>query len=181
MEVYECVRARRTIRRFKPAQVPEAVITRVLRAGRWAPSSRNQQPWHFIVIRDRDTLKTLGEIAASGRFVADAPVVIAIAMENADRPDLDAGRALQQMELVAWSEGLGTCFVNLRVEEQNRKVKGILGVPAEIELIALLPFGYRPDGPRAGGSPRKPLSTIAHKETWGQPYPHITPTMSAGR
>jgi nitroreductase len=170
MEVYECIRARRTIREFKPDPVSETVITRVLRAGRWAPSSRNQQPWHFIVVKDPDTLKSLGGIASSGRFVADAPVVIALAMENADRPDLDAGRALQQMELVAWSEGLGTCFVNLRVEEQNRRVKELLGIPAGIELIALLPFGYRLDISRTGGTPRNPLSKVAHTEKFGQPY-----------
>ena len=114
MEVYECVRARRTVRSYRPDPVPGAVVDKLLRAGRWAPSSRNSQPWHFIVVRNRETLRELGAIAASGRFVADAPMAIAIAMDNAERPDLDAGRALQQMELVAWEEGLGTCFVGLR-------------------------------------------------------------------
>ena len=170
MEVYECVRTRRTIRRFKPDPVPEATITRVLRAARWAPSSRNQQPWHFIVVRDRDILRSIGEIATSGQFVGDAPVAIAIVMDGADRADLDAGRALQQMELVAWAEGLGTCFVGLRVEEQNKKVKELLNIPARMELITLLPFGYRPDGSDRHGKRRKPLSEIAHSETFGHPY-----------
>ena len=74
MEVYECVRARRTIRKFKGDAVPDAVIEKVLHAGRLAPSSRNQQPWHFIGIRERDTLKARGEVATSGTFVADAPL-----------------------------------------------------------------------------------------------------------
>ena len=107
MEVYECVRARRTVRSYRPDPVPGAVVDKLLRAGRWAPSSRNSQPWHFIVVRNRETLRELGAIAASGRFVADAPMAIAIAMYNAERPDLDAGRALQQMELVAWGGGSG--------------------------------------------------------------------------
>jgi predicted oxidoreductase (fatty acid repression mutant protein) len=50
MEVYECIRTRRTIREFKPDPVPEEVVYKILQAARWAPSSSNSQPWHFIVI-----------------------------------------------------------------------------------------------------------------------------------
>jgi nitroreductase len=101
MEVYECIRTRRTIREFKPDPVPEEVVYKILQAARWAPSSGNSQPWHFIVITDRDTLESIGRIATSGAFVGQAPLAIAIVMDNARRPDLDAGRALQQMELMA--------------------------------------------------------------------------------
>ncbi len=93
MEVYDCIRSRLTIRSFKPDPVPDEMVTRILQAGRWAPSSRNLQPWHFIVIRDREALQEIGRIATSGSFVAQAPLAIAIVMEDADRPELDAGRA----------------------------------------------------------------------------------------
>ena len=167
MDIFDCLRSRRTVRSFKPDAVPDSVVNRILQAGRWAPSSRNLQPWHFIVIREPETLKTIGRIATSGAFVADAPLAIAIVMDNADRTELDSGRALQQMELAAWAEGLGTCFVGLRVEEQNRQVKELLRIPAEMELITVLPFGYRADDFRGRGVPRKPLSEIAHFETFG--------------
>jgi nitroreductase len=170
MEVYDCIRTRLTVRRFKPDPVPEEVITRLLQAGRWAPSSRNLQPWHFIVIRDRETLRKIGGIATSGSFIAQAPMAIAVAMENADRPELDAGRALQQMELMAWAEGLGTCFVGLRVAEQNRRVKELLGIPANVELITVLPFGYRPDEIKGTRKRRKPIAEIAHQERFGERY-----------
>ena len=91
-------------------------------------------------------------------------------MENAARPQLDAGRALQQMELVAWSEGLGTCFVGLRAEEQQVALKELLGIPSEMELITILPFGYREEGITGRGVPRKPMSEVAHSETFGQGY-----------
>ena len=61
-------------------------------------------------------LTQIGSIASSVRFVGIAPPTVAVAMDGADRPDLDAGRAIQQMELAAWAEGLGTCFVGLRDE-----------------------------------------------------------------
>lgn len=170
MEVFDCIRNRRTVREFRPEPIPEEVIHKILQAGRWAPSSSNSQPWHFVVVQDPITLKRLGEIATQGPFVANAPVVIAIAMENAPRPQLDAGRAIQQMELVAWSEGLGTCFVGVRQEEQQRAVKDLLGIPAELELITVMPYGYRVTGTGRNGTPRKAISEMAHREMFGQAF-----------
>ena len=170
MEVYECIRARRTVREFKPDPVPARVINRILRAGRWTPSSSNGQPWHFIVLQDRENIKALATITTQGTFAAQAPLVIAIVMDDANRPHLDAGRALQQMELVAWSEGLGTCFVGMREEAQQEQVKDLLGIPRDMELITVLPFGYRPDDFTGKGTPRKPMSEMAPRERFGQPY-----------
>lgn len=172
MQVYDAVRSRLTVREFKPDAVPNSVIRKLLEAGRLAPSSRNLQPWHFIVIKNKDTLRRIAEIASSGRFIADAPMAIAIAMENADRAELDAGRALQQMELVAWEEGLGACFVGLRVAEQNRAVKQLLGIPESAVLVTILPLGYRKDAAMGaqGRRNRKPLAQIAHSERYGAAY-----------
>ena len=170
MEVYDCIRSRRTVRSFKPDPVPRRAVNRILRAGRWAPSSGNGQPWHFIVLQEPDNISALGAITAQGTFVAQAPLVIIIVMDNATRPQLDAGRALQQMELVAWSEGLGTCFVGIREDEQQVRAKELLGIPGNMDLICVLPFGYRPDDFSGRGVPRKPLAEMAHGERFGQSY-----------
>jgi nitroreductase len=74
------------------------------------------------------------------------------------------------MELVAWEEGLGTCFVGVRVEDQNRTIKDILGIPLSMGLVALLPMGYRLNETRSVGTPRKPLSQIAHRGRFGTAY-----------
>ena len=174
MEVYDCIRSRRTVRNFKTDQVPRRIVNRILRAGRWAPSSSNGMPWHFVVVQDPATIKSLGETATQGSFISQATLVIAIVMDNAARPYLDAGRALQQMELVAWSEGMGTCFVGLRAEGQKEKVKDMLGIPQGMELITLLPFGYREDDFQGRGTPRKPMAEMAHAEKFGQAY--VTPS-----
>ena len=168
MDVFDCIRTRRTVRDFKPDPVPEAMVQKILQAARWAPSSSNSQPWHFIVIKNQDTIKELGRIATQGTFIAQAPLAIAIVMDDARRPQMDAGRALQQMELVAWSEGLGTCFVGMRAEEQQQEIKQLLGIPDEMELITILPFGYRVEGARGRGTPRKSMSEITHGERFGQ-------------
>ena len=170
MQVYDCLRTGLEVRSYKPDPVPEAVLTRVLQAARWAPSSRNQQPWHFIVIRERETLRKIGDIATSGRFVARAPVAVAVAIDGADRPELDAGRAIQQMAIMAWSEGLGTCFVGLRGADHEKRVKELLEIPGDMELVTVLPFGYRPEAIRGTRKRRKPLGEIAHSERFGVEY-----------
>ena len=169
MEAYECIRSRRTVREFEPDPVPDRVINRMLRASRWAPSARNRQPWNFIVIKERATLDQIGKIASSGSFIGQAPLAIAVAMDKQGRPELDAGRSLQQMELAAWSEGVGGCFAGIRGEE-NDKVKELLGIPEDKELVTVMAFGYPTAAARSRGKQRKPISQIAHSERFGQAY-----------
>jgi len=172
MEVFDALRTRLTVRRFKPDPVPDDVVHKLLQVGLWSPSSRNLQPWHFVVITKRDTLQTLGRIATGGPFLADAPMAIAFGADKriADRPELDIGRALQQVEVFAWSEGMGTCFVGFRNLGQIAAAKEIIGMPEEIELITIMPFGYRHDDVKGTRRKRKPLSEVAHSERFGQPY-----------
>ena len=167
MEVFECIRRRRTIREYKSDPIPEDVLEKILQAGRWSPSSSNSQPWHFVVVQDPSTLSELGRIATQGSFISDAPLAIVIVMENAPRPQLDAGRAIQQMELVAWAEGLGTCFVGVRIEEQQIAVKELLNIPSDLELITIMPYGYRPTSINRTGTPRKDLADMVHSEKFG--------------
>ena len=97
-------------------------------------------------------------------------MAIAILVKDAERPDLDAGRALQQLEMLAWSEGLGTCFVGLRDAEQNLRVKEILDIPEDVDLITVLPFGYRLHTVKGRARSRKPLCEIAHSGSFGRKY-----------
>ena len=171
MDAYDCIRSRREVREYRPDPVPDEIVRKILQAGRWAPSSKNEQPWHFIVVRDRDTLRAIGEVATSEPFIADAPMAIAVATENAFRRDLDAGRALQQMQLMAWSEGIGSCFVGLTLEGPDRKVKELLGIPENADLVTVMPFGYlKREYSGTGGKRRRPLDEVAHSERYGVKY-----------
>ena len=115
MDVNECLDTRLTIREFKPGQGVHRRDDEDIAGGPGAPSSRNRQPWQFVVITDSGMLKEIGKSRRAGPFIADAPMAIAVFMRDAERPDLDAGRAIQQMEIMAWSLGLGTCFVGFRI------------------------------------------------------------------
>ena len=167
MEVLECVRARIETREFKPDPVPEPIIQKLLEAGRWSPSQRNRQPWHFIVVQNRDTLKQLGAMAPSGPYLADAALAIVVVTDGARAPLIDGTRAISSIQLVAWAEGLGSCWVG-GVDREG--VKRLLGIPEACELVTVLPFGYPTDGAKALRKRRKPLAQIAHRERFGTPY-----------
>ena len=169
MYVHQCIRSRLTVREFKPDPVPEGVVRRMLQAARWSPSARNRQPWHFIVVRHRDTLDQIGKIASSGGFIGGAPMAVAVVMDRGGRPEFDAGRSLQQMELAAWAEGVGGCVAGVRGEE-NDQVKELLGIPEDKDLVTVMAFGYPTDGAAAGTKARKSLPEIAHSERFGQSF-----------
>lgn len=169
MDVYQCIRSRLTVRSFKPDPVPDRVVRRMLQAARWSPSARNRQPWHFIVIRNSETLAQIGNIASSGGFIGGAPMAVAVVMDRGGRAEFDAGRSLQHMELVAWAEGVGGCVAGVRGEE-NDKIKELLGIPEDKELVTVVAFGYPTEEAAAGTKVRKALPDIAHSERFGQVY-----------
>ena len=157
------------VRDFKPDLVPNVLVNRILESGRLAPSSDNFQPWQFIVIKNKSVLESAVRIGGIRSFVATAPMAIGIAMENYDRPLLDAGRALQQMQLTAWSDGVGSCFVGIPPNNIS-DLKKFLHIPDELELISIMPFGFPREGNKGGRKRRKQLSEMTHSDIFGSPY-----------
>ena len=92
-------------------------------------SSQNLQPWHFVVVRDSETIRRVGEMLHRVPFVGDAPLVIALATDDTPRAQLDAGRALQQMELVAWEEGMGDVLRRTALRGAESRGEGNAGHP----------------------------------------------------
>lgn len=139
MEVMEAIRTNLTIREFRPEKVPKDVILKILETGRLAHSSKNRQPWRFIVVDDKDKLSLLSKTTPTGAHISNAAFTIALFMENAKLPEVDGARAMEDMMLVAWSLDVGSCWITNFDEE---KVKQILNVPKEWKLITVVPFGY---------------------------------------
>ena len=169
-DVYQCIRSRVAVKDFTPDPVPEPVIKKVLWAGRWAPSQRNRQPWHFIVIRDPQTLQRLASLTSSGSYIAQAPLAIAVVIENARMPQFDAGRLIENMILVAWGEGVGTSMVG---GFDHEKVKELLNIPESMDFITAMPYGYPTEVAISGGKRRKPLAEMTHKERFGERWTDI--------
>jgi len=166
MDVFDCIRTRPAIRSFHPELIPPEVVEKILEAGRQAHSQRNRQPWRFVVVQDRNVLKQIGALASSGPYIADAPLAIALVIEGAKNPYIDATRAAECLMLAAWGEGVGSCWVG---GLDRPKIKELLSIPEEAELITVIPFGYPADEEKAKKKVRKRLSKIAYQERYGQP------------
>ena len=167
MEVFEAVRTLRAVRAYQGKPIPAALVRRIVEAGRLTGSSNNGQPWHFIVVEDRDTLHKLGELARSGPYIAQATLAVVVAIDKTRFAVSDASRAIQSMALTAWSDRVGSNWVGFMGFDG---VKTLLGIPDGVDVLAIVPFGY-PAQPRAKGKKqRKPLSQVAHRERFGQPF-----------
>src|SRR4030095_4994510 len=99
MEVFDAVRTLLAVRGYQDKPIPEAVVRRIVEAGRLTGSGMNRQPWHFIVVRERETLRSLGAVASSGSYVAQAPLAIVVATDRSRFAVSDASRAIQSMLL----------------------------------------------------------------------------------
>lgn len=167
MDVFEAVRTLLAVRSYQATPVPDAVVHKIVEAGRMTASGMNAQPWHFIVVQNRDTLQQLGTLAPTGPYVAQAPLAIVVAIDKTPLAVADASRAIQSMALTAWAEGLGSNWVGFSGLDA---VKALLGIPEALDILAILPFGYPAKVVGQGKKQRKPLAEVAHREQFGQPF-----------
>jgi len=167
MDVFEAIRTMQAVRQYQDRPVPEDVLRRVLEAGRLTASGMNAQPWHFIVVQDPETLRRLGELAKTGPYIAEAPVAIAVAVNRTRLAVSDASRAIHAMLLTAWADGVGGNWVGFGGLDE---AKSLLGIPDDLDLLAILPLGYPAAAVGRGKKERKPLAEIASRERYGQPF-----------
>ena len=167
MEVFEAVRTVLAVRQFQDQPIPESIIQQIVEAAHLTASSRNGQPWQFIIVQDQEMLRQLGALAPTGRYLAQAPLAIVVGMEHSVYAVSDASRAIQSMVLTAWAQGVGSNWVGFH---NLKQVNPVLGIPAEIEILAILAFGYLVAALGKGKKKRRSLGEIAHRERWGQPF-----------
>jgi nitroreductase len=167
VDTFETIQTLLAVRTFQDKAIPPAVVRRIVEAGWLTGSSMNLQPWHFVVAQERATLRRLGELAKTGPSIAQAPLAIAVAIEETVYAVSDASRAIQSMMLTAWAEGIGSNWVGFHGLEAARP---LLGIPAALDLLAIIPFGYPVDPGGKGKKRRKPLGAVAHRERFGQPF-----------
>jgi nitroreductase len=167
MDVFDAIRTLLAVRRYQDKPVPDALVRRIVEAGRLTGSAMNAQPWHFIVVQDREMLRRLGALARSGPYTAQSPLAIVVAVEKTRFGVSDASRAIQSMMLAAWADGVGSNWVGFGGLDE---VKALLNVPTNLDVLAILPFGYPAERIGLGKKQRKRLRDIAHRERYGQPF-----------
>jgi nitroreductase len=158
MEFYEVIKERKSVRKYKPDPIPDDVLHRILETGRIAPSAKNIQPWHFVVVKNPEIKEMVAEACRGQRFMAEAPVIICgCALEDIawgrmggymSSFAVDLAIAMEHMILAAANEGLGTCWIGAFVEKD---VKKILGIPDNVRVVALTPVGYPAEVPKDRG------------------------------
>lgn len=172
MNFQELITERQSTRKYLGKSVDKVLVEKCLEAARLAPSACNSQPWHCVVVDDKDKIKEIGEAAASlgmNKFAADVPVIVAVVLEkmnftakvgsilkNKDYCMLDLGIAVEHFCLQATEEGLGTCIIGWFDE---KRVAKLLGVPKGKRIPLLLTLGY-PDC-ELRKKVRKPLEEIS--------------------
>ena len=167
MDVFDGIRTLLAVREYHDRPVPEPIVARIVEAARLTGSAMNAQPWHFIVVQDRDTLRALGRLARSGPYVAKAPLAVVVVTDNSRFAVSDASRAIQSMMLAAWADGVGSNWVGFGGLDE---VKPLLNVPVALDVVAIVPFGYPARAVGRGKKRRKALRDIAHRERYGQPF-----------
>lgn len=142
MNAYDVLITRLETREFaEDHTIPGTVIRQIVEAGRLAPSAMNQQPWKFVIIREREKLSKLAEINASARYVGNAAFAVAVYVKESRFGEIDAIRAITQMQLAAWllDPPVGSCF---NWGWDATQVAGLIEPPKNRKLVTIIPFGY---------------------------------------
>jgi len=195
MDIFEAIYSQRAMRRLKTDPVPDELIWKILDAAIRAPSGSNQQPWKFIVIRDPETKKRIGELYLevwssyrSGQpqqsepdpttariyssadhlahHMGEAPVLILVtSVSSSALGGASIFPAVQNLMLAARALGLGTALTTMH-RGREAQVKELLGIPEEVETAALIPLGW-PKG-RFGPNVRRPIEQVSYWDRWGE-------------
>ncbi len=170
MKVSDAIRTKRAVRSFADKSLSEDAIQVILNAGRRAQSSKNTQPWQFITITDKPTLKSLSQLGNWAGHLAGAALGVAIVHSNpVERFQIlfDIGQSAAYMQLAAWEIGIASCLATIYDQDSARR---LLAIPAEMHMHFAISFGYpqNPDDlsrpPQMGG--RKPATELIHRERW---------------
>ncbi len=164
MDTYDAIRTMLAVRRYDGRPIPDDFVTKIVEAARLTGSSRNGQPWHFVVTRDREALRQLGQLAKTGPWIDGSALAVTVAVDHESPFGMsDGSRATQSMMLAAWNEGVGSNWAGFN---NLRHVADHLGVPANYDVIA---FGYPADRIGRGKKLREPLAEVTSLERWGHP------------
>jgi nitroreductase len=164
LDTFTCIRTRREIRDYLDKPIPDESLQKILEAGQLAPSSKNSQPWHFVIIKSKEALRKISELTPTGAHIAKAPLAIAVLMDGAKLPEIDGARAIQNMVLAAWDLGIGACWITNFYDDA---VKDLLGAPQRMKLVSVIPFGYPTEPKTTRKKMRKSLEEIVHYEEFG--------------
>ena len=197
--LFEAMYTQRAIRYYKADPIPDDLIRRLIERATKAPSGSNRQSWRFVVIRDRDLKRRIGEyyrrtwddwsrgpgtsgdvdprVRSSAAHLAEhiheSPVLILAYIEHDGGPSsLDRGASIYPavQNLLLAARGLGLgSVITTFHRDHEREIKELLGIPNKVETAALLPVGYPVEGAGYGPTRRRPVEKVICWDRWGNP------------
>ena len=180
METIECIKTRRSRRKFLKKEIPDEIIRELIDCARHAPfggpPKKEPQLWEFIIVKDKAIKEKLALHYEDRQFVKEAPVVIAVCADKTRDPkykdwDVTCGLAIENFLLAAHDLGLGACFVTAFTHheghKEDRKVLiEILNLPEHIELIALIALGYPDPSEKIEEKELREIDEMIHFDKW---------------
>ena len=170
MNVIEAIRTKRAVRKYRDDPLPDDIVRTILHAGRRAQSAKNDQPWHFLAIRKRATLRALAATSPNLAYIADAALCVALVTPPPSQRKtilFDAGQAAACMQLAAWDLGVVSCLGTVWEPE---KARVLLGCPRDRDIHLVVAFGHPlPEDvqPRQGRKEgRRRLDDVVRWEHW---------------
>lgn len=169
MQTWEAIRSRRNVRQYADRPISGTDLDQILEAGRRSPSSRNWQPWDFIVVTERDQRQLLSKVWVGAGHVADSAATIALIAPAEDdklrRSQFDLGQATMSMMLAAADLGIGSCHSGVGDQELARQ---LLGFPQDKSCSFMISLGYPAGRSLApiGVPDRRPFEDVVHRDRW---------------
>lgn len=168
------LRGLRNIRQYRSDPIPQAIVDDLLDVARWSGSARNLQPWEFVVVRDRETMRAMGAADGYVAHLTGAPLAIVLVMHGdpsqATQETWDEGRLAERIMLAASAHGVGSS-IGWFLPAGSATVRDLLGIPEGKTVRTAISLGYPaatadPSAPKPGQG-RKPLSELVHQERYG--------------
>lgn len=163
MQTQEAIKKRHSTRNFSSKPIATKLIEEIIDSARFAPTARNVQPWEFIVVAQKDTLRMLAALADNGKFIADCPCCIAVFCQDTKYYLEDGCAATENILISAADLGIAACWVAGDKKPYCGKISEILGVPPQFKLISLIAMGYAEK--EAAVPTKRPLNEVLH---WGK-------------
>jgi nitroreductase len=169
MQTWDAIRSRRNVRSYADRPIRAEDLDQILEAGRRSPSSRNTQPWDFVVVTDRIRLQELARVWVGAGHVATSAATIALITsdvpEHAKRAQFDLGQATMSIMLAAADLGIGSCHSGVGDPETAGR---LLGLPDDRTCSFLISLGYPAGRPLAPikNPDRRPFGEVVHRDAW---------------
>ena len=173
-EMLDLIRKRRTIRRFTEDNISEEQVDTLLEMAMCAPNRLNGQPWHFVVIRDKELQKQIADTYQVRPYVEQAPVVIAIGANPAESATwmMDISAAAENLLLAATAVGLGGAWFGapgtVLWQQTEDLLREALSVPPHIRIPTMLAIGHPAEEPPPHGKHDRFVRTKVHYGKWGE-------------